>query len=287
MPRIYNDDGSYYTVPMITTTVQELLDIQARQLDWYCGVSPDSKGTITPPHPAIAAELRRRIKEATGSYIRPDMEIEAAYAQIPRGGDIEYQLTMIRVAFAAIDPIAMFDMTDEELSQALRPTVFFKDKNIPVHIMAHKKMKPFMSAQQWELVKELMKGEEGEFFRHKMIELAGVIDDMPRTYKGRGEDSLAHLHYFSRGSGNWYITELDKGDPKDTPADFMSQCYGWADPFGDPSCAEWGYIGIPELVGCNVELDFHFTPKPVAQILKCDLEDGEAVQKMIKEGGDL
>ena len=147
----------HYAVTMITTTVQELLDIQARQLDWYCGESPDSKGTITPPHPAIATELRRRIKEETEHYPRPDMEIEAAYAKIPRGGDIEGHLALIRVAFQAIDPITMFDMTEEELAQALRPTVFFKDKNIPVHIMAHKKMKPFMSAQQWELVKELMK----------------------------------------------------------------------------------------------------------------------------------
>lgn len=248
---------------MITTTVAELLAIQAKQLDWYCGVGNDA---ITPLHPVVAAELRRRIKERTAHYPRPDMEIEVAYAQIPRGGDIEHERAKIMELLEAIDPIALLDMPDEELAKRLRPPE--PKPNVSVHIMAHRQMKPFMNESQWKTVRDLMDGEEGEFFRRKMIELAGVIDSMPRTYDTEKKDAppaLVYLHYFIGGC-DWWITELDKGSKDDGPEDFMRQCFGYARLA--PGCGELGYISIPEIVKHGAELDFHWTPKPVDQVNK-------------------
>ena len=231
---------------MITTTVSDLLALQEAQLTYYCE-------QLSAP---AAAELKRRIAARTTHYPRPDMEIETAYAEIPRGADIEAERDRILDAIAAIDPLALMDMTEAAVAMALAEPPKSKPKKD--YAAAHQKMKPFMSNQQWAHVAELMKGEEGEFFQDKMIELAGIIETMPRTGKVAPQP-IVHLHYF-RGSADWHITELDKGAPDDTPEQFMTQCFGRANLFGDPSTGEWGYISIPEVVQCGAELDFHWTP---------------------------
>ncbi|MHB1669897.1 hypothetical protein, partial [Thiomonas sp.] len=52
--------------------------------------------------------------------------------------------------------------------------------------------------------------EEQQFFRAKVVELAGIIATMPKSYEtdGQGLDAVAHLHYFTP-SWDWYITEKD------------------------------------------------------------------------------
>ena len=35
---------------------------------------------------------------------------------------------------------------------------------------------------------------------------------------------------------------------------------------GDDMCAEWGYVGMPELSDNKVELDFFWTPRKLSQI---------------------
>lgn len=244
---------------MITATVTELLAVQKSQLDYY-------GQQLSAP---AAAELRRRIAARTTHYSRPDMTIEVAYAEIPRGGDIELERDRILEILNRFDPLVLMDMTEADIASlltedkkaiSLRPD----PANIPVHVMAHRKMKHFMSPQQWKHVGDLMKEsvEEHEFFREKMIELAGVIDAMPRTGQADGDDPNAILHYF-KGSADWFITELDVGADDDTPEQFMSQCYGYARLFrGGGEC---GYISLREATENGAELDFHWKPKPLSQ----------------------
>ncbi|MHB8914981.1 MAG: DUF2958 domain-containing protein [Thiobacillus sp.] len=126
-------------------------------------------------------------------------------------------------------------------------------------IEALNRLRPLMAHRQSEAVAELMRGEEGEFFMDKMVELAQLVDSMPATYSQRNEsDPIAYLHYFFGGS-DWYIAEKDMDGEVD-------QAWGFACLNGDMMNAEYGYISIAELValklqfGVTVDLDFHFKP---------------------------
>jgi hypothetical protein len=137
----------------------------------------------------------------------------------------------------------------------------------PTHwLQALPALKPFLGRSQHATIASLMMGEEGQFFRDKVVELGKLIATMPRTYDqdGKGQQATAYLHYF-KGGADWYITELDKGSPDDLPDSFQSQAYGQANLGYGP---ETGYISIPELLRAGVELDFHFTPQTLAQLNK-------------------
>ncbi len=124
-------------------------------------------------------------------------------------------------------------------------------------------VRPFMSESQFRVVaSNASRGEEKEFFREKLLEVANTIKGMPKTYDqdGKGMQSVAHLHYF-KGSADWYITEKDKEGGVD-------QAFGWADLFGDGG--ELGYISIAEIVGAGVELDLYFKPATLASLLNKD-----------------
>lgn len=129
------------------------------------------------------------------------------------------------------------------------------------------KLGTLLGRSQRAAVGQLMQGEEGQFFKDKMVELAGIAETMPKTYgqDGMGDNAVAYLHYF-RGGSDWYITERDRGSPEDTPEDRDSQCFGFVVLNGDVDNAELGYISIPELTGLGVELDFHWTPKTIGEI---------------------
>lgn len=108
----------------------------------------------------------------------------------------------------------------------------------------------FMCFEQLAAITEAMRGEEGEYFLHKIVELSATIASMPRTYEtdGQGENTIAYFHYF-KGSCDWYITELDALSEQ-------HQAFGLAN-MGTP---ELGYISLVELCANGVELDLHWTP---------------------------
>ena len=116
----------------------------------------------------------------------------------------------------------------------------------------------FIPKDQLTTMLKLERGEEGQFFRDKVKELADQIASMPATYgqDGKGDQAVAHLHYFSSGA-DWYITEKDMDGGVD-------QAFGLAD-LGDGG--ELGYISIRELAAVRgVSLDLHWTPKTLAEI---------------------
>lgn len=123
---------------------------------------------------------------------------------------------------------------------------------------ALKKISPFMSGAQRKVMASNMKGEEGQFFIDKAIEMAGIIESMPVTYgqDGMGDKAVAHLHYF-KGSIDSYITE------KDAEGDGTEQAFGFQDlGYG----GELGYINIAELVTNGMELDLYWDKKTIGAI---------------------
>ena len=107
-------------------------------------------------------------------------------------------------------------------------------------------------------------GEEKQYFRNMLCELARRIEGMPATYQNqKGAESIVYLHYF-KGGCDWWITEKDKGSPKDDPADKGKQYQA----FGRANLGysgELGYISIEQLKDNNVEIDLYWTPKPLKE----------------------
>lgn len=137
-------------------------------------------------------------------------------------------------------------------------------------ITAIKTMREFIPAQELNTIIDAMRGEEKQFFFDKMVEMANIINTMPKTYEqaSKGTQAIAYLHYF-QGNQDWYITEKDKGVPEidgsaRIPEDSQQlQAFGLADlGYG----GELGYISIVELVAAGVELDLYFDPKTLAEI---------------------
>lgn len=120
-------------------------------------------------------------------------------------------------------------------------------------------LRGFIGANQLYAVAEGCRGEEAQFFFDKLVELARIVETMPKTYEqeGKGDDAIAFLHYFAGGQGSWWITEKEKLPEQ-------CQAFGLADPFGDGG--EVGYISIVELLANDAELDFHFTPKTLREL---------------------
>jgi hypothetical protein len=122
-------------------------------------------------------------------------------------------------------------------------------------------LKGYIGGDQLRFVRSLMRGEEGQFFIDKMLELAQVIETMPKSYEtdGMGDEAIVHLHYFS-GSADWYVTERDMSDQEE---EGPIQAFGLkCDRYG----ARLGYINCVELTEGNAELDFHFRPRTLAEL---------------------
>ncbi len=125
------------------------------------------------------------------------------------------------------------------------------------HELTNGELSKFIGQRQKSFLLPLLRGEERQWFASTLIELAQRIEKMPKSYEtdGQGENAVVYLHYFT-GSGNWWITEKDAEGGVD-------QAFGKADLYGDGG--ELGYISITELVENNVEIDLHWTPKPLKE----------------------
>lgn len=121
---------------------------------------------------------------------------------------------------------------------------------------------PFLSNRQLTAMLALIdpQSEEFAFFLGKLLDLAKLIEGMPKTYEqeGMGDLAVVHLHYFIAGS-DWYITEKDVDGG-------VAQAFGYAILNGDRQCAELGYISIQELTAHGAELDLYFSPCTLAEI---------------------
>jgi len=129
-------------------------------------------------------------------------------------------------------------------------------------LAAIKKIGHFIPKRELETIaSHCRRSEEKEFFIGKLVELADLIEHMPKTYEqdGKGDEAIVSLHYFGGGASNWWITEKDS-EPE------QNQAFGLADlGYG----AELGYISIVELCeSSRVELDLYFTPITIGELKK-------------------
>lgn len=116
---------------------------------------------------------------------------------------------------------------------------------------------------QFQTVLELMKGEEGQYFMDVVARIATLWGRIPKTYEtdAQGCAALARLHWFTGGC-DWWLVEKDS----DPDGEGQIQAFGIAD-LGQ-GCRELGYINLVEILRAGAELDFHFTPVTVGEILK-------------------
>src|ERR1051326_9634668 len=125
---------------------------------------------------------------------------------------------------------------------------------------ALKTLRGFIGGSQLRVIGDGCRGEERQYFFDKLVQIAGIVTRMPKTYEtdGQGDNAVAYLHYFFSNC-DWFITEKDEA----ADGEGQIQAFGLADlGYG----GELGYISIAELITLNVELDLHFTPSTLAQI---------------------
>jgi hypothetical protein len=119
-------------------------------------------------------------------------------------------------------------------------------------------LRGFLGPQQLRVVGDCCRGEEKQYFFDKLVELAALVESMPKVYEqdGLGEQAIVYLHYFIGGC-DWFITEKDSEREQ-------HQAFGWAN-LGDDDCAELGYISLIEITAAGAELDFNFKPRSLAE----------------------
>lgn len=142
--------------------------------------------------------------------------------------------------------------------------------NLAIQLLTFGEIRKFMPDRQRVALFELLDSEEAEYFADIIIGLSDRIATMPKTYDTQDqEDPIVYLHYFG-GTYDAWITEKDAGDVDELDP-LQIQAFGWASFFGK-SEAEAGYISIEELrTPCSlIELDFHWTPKPISEVLRED-----------------
>lgn len=126
-------------------------------------------------------------------------------------------------------------------------------------------LRKFVPPHQLSFISSLLAGEEGPFFRQKLLEVATQVRGMPVTGRSGDGEPIVHLHYF-RGSADVWVLERDVGDGTETPGlGTQHQAFGYVDLGYGP---ELGYISLPELFRAGMELDLHWTPKPASEVLK-------------------
>lgn len=170
-----------------------------------------------------------------------------------------------KIADENIDNLALQGFSKKEIATAKK--VFGKNKEpkedpnalTPEEENAVKFGFPrFMGLGQLKTVANLARnGEEKEFYRGKIKEIAGEINKLKdrwyQSYDEEKEKHFAGLHLFD-ASSDWYITEWDGKD----------EAFGYTVLNGDTEMAEWGYIDLPSLQAAHkspfnqVEVDLYY-----------------------------
>jgi hypothetical protein len=141
------------------------------------------------------------------------------------------------------------------IREAHQPDAFEPQTPMSQVILAAKTLQRFISANELEVLGDACRGEEREFFKAKLVELADIVDTMPVVYEtdGQGDSATVWLHYFTSDT-DFYITERDCEEEQHQA--FGLSCI-WEE--------ELGYISIQELIEAGAELDLYWSPKTLSQ----------------------
>jgi len=116
-------------------------------------------------------------------------------------------------------------------------------------------LRDFVGQSQLTAMCEVCYSEEADFMNAKLVELAIIVEGLPKTYETEEQqEKIVRLHYF-KGGCDWYIIEKDMEKEQ-------HQAFGSADLGYGP---ELGYISIVELLENGVELDLYWTPKRLSE----------------------
>lgn len=118
-------------------------------------------------------------------------------------------------------------------------------------------LKGFVSHSQLKALEQGVLGEESQYFIERIQNLVDIFNKMPKTYEteGQGEDAIIYFHYFKNGV-DWFIIEKDREIDQ-------YQAFGYT---LTSTGSDLGYISLVELAENDVEIDLHWTPKPVGDI---------------------
>lgn len=129
-----------------------------------------------------------------------------------------------------------------------------------------KALEGFIGGAQLRCMIDGCRGEEGDYFKDKLREMADTVATMPETYgqDGKGDQAVVHLHYFT-ASADFYITERDS----DPDGQGQVQAFGLANlGLALGGCGELGYISIKDVLSYGAELDLHFTQKTLVEVAR-------------------
>ena len=82
-----------------------------------------------------------------------------------------------------------------------------------------------------------------------------IINKFRKTGRQDKDPIIIAKFFYPMGAGTWYATEFDEEN---------KLFYGFCDPFGDPTCAEWGDFSLEEFEDFNrgrmvgIERDLYF-----------------------------
>lgn len=123
----------------------------------------------------------------------------------------------------------------------------------------------YMPKHQYAFVKSLMQGEESNYFKQKLFEIATKIKAIPRYGEDRAPPTelIAHLHYFGGGFDAYVCALSDEQDPEEE----VLEAFGRARFHRISEDGELGCLSIAEYKDCRyIELDFHWEPTALAKI---------------------
>lgn len=113
----------------------------------------------------------------------------------------------------------------------------------------------FIPSHQLRFIRELIKGEEGEFFAEALTKLESEWNAMPELGAVDGDSAIVRIHLFAP-SADWWLVERSMDD--------VNEAFGIA----DMGYREMGYIPLDEIIQLRgVEVDLHWHPKTVAEIM--------------------
>ena len=118
-------------------------------------------------------------------------------------------------------------------------------------------------ANQYAYTLELTQGEEGDFYKQKLKDIAKITHKMTTNDELVNEDGSHNVafHYFV-GNSDFYISQLY---PDGT-------AFGYTILNGDVEMAEWGYQNIEEIINVSqwIEMDYH-------------VPEGMTIERMLEE----
>ena len=109
--------------------------------------------------------------------------------------------------------------------------------------------KSVLPTSQYVSTLRFSQGEEGNFFKQKLKEIAEVVNKAPKLYETDGaEQHSIVLRYFHPTGTETLVTEIGED----------GEAYGFQCLNGDYEMAEWGYLDLNEIKSIRMmEIDYH------------------------------